>query len=108
MSERIAYPDNPIMAAAWFGCVMWVASVPEAIARFEAETGHRWLPGSVRSGIERMIDKATGHEAAVFDAFVDWVNINVWGEDPFMAHGTRGEETPRGVDDDSPLAQEPA
>jgi hypothetical protein len=79
--QRIAYPDNPIMALAWLGCLQWAAEQPAIIKRFEEETGMSLK--SPASGIERMIDEATGFRNAQFDRFVDWFNANVWGLDAF-------------------------
>jgi hypothetical protein len=81
--QRVAYRDNPIMAQAWLGCISWASQHEEICARFAADTGHRVFWKEQRAPINAMIDKATGYERTVIDAFVDWVNANLWGEDPF-------------------------
>lgn len=40
---------------------------------------------------EEMIDKATGHDKAMSQAFVNWFNENVWGPSPTA----RSTEHPR-------------
>lgn len=87
MTQRIAYPDNPIMAAMWAGLVRYVASRQDFIEHFEEVTGHKWIFDAARPPIERMVDKATGHDQAIVDAFVDYVNEYHWGEDPFAEGG---------------------
>ena len=85
MSEqRIAYPDDPLMAAAWCGCVSWASGEPEILARYAEERGRPFALAVPRSGLSKAIDAATGADRAEVDAFVDWVNENLWGEDPFV------------------------
>jgi hypothetical protein len=71
------------MAAAWIGCLSWASQHDKICAQFTADTGHRVFWMQRRVPLEAMIDKATGYEATVINAFVDWVNENLWGEDPF-------------------------
>lgn len=79
-------PDAPIrppadtpeyMWPAWAGCLRWAVGEADIMAAFRAETGIRWQPG--RSGIDRMIDEATGADRKFLVAFVEWFNANVWG-----------------------------
>lgn len=79
--QRVTYPDNHVMAIAWRDCMAWVLSDPKQCRQFEAATGVK----IGRAPIEAMIDGATGHDhyQHVADAFVEWFNANVWGEDPF-------------------------
>lgn len=65
------------MTPAWIGCISWALGTPEIVAAFRADTGNRWTPG--RSGFEQMIDKATGVDRDFIEAFIRWVNVNVWG-----------------------------
>ena len=81
--SRTAYPDNPIMAGAWYSAVKWAAQEQDALDAFEKATGIKPLFAASRSPIERMVDEATGAGDASVTAFVDWFNENVWGEDPF-------------------------
>lgn len=70
--------DTPeYMNPAWLGCISFALNQPELMQQFRDETGMRWQPA--RSGIERMIDQATGMEWEFVKAFVLWVNVNVWG-----------------------------
>jgi len=69
-------PD--FMAPAWAGCLRWAVGKQEILDAFAHETGNQWKPG--RSGLDRMIDEATGADRKFFEAFVAWFNVNVWGE----------------------------
>ena len=73
-------PDNTpeYMHDAWASCVAWALSDPDIIAAFRADTGIQWQPG--KSGIEQMIDKATGADRKFIAAFVEWHNENIWGD----------------------------
>lgn len=68
-------PDH--MRGAWLSCVLWVAGQPEAVEEFERQTGVRWTPP--RTALDKLIDQASGHEWAVVEAFVRWVNTEIWG-----------------------------
>jgi hypothetical protein len=83
--QRIAYPDNPVMAAMWHGFMMFVSSEKDIIEKFEEETNLTWPFNSDISPIDHAIDQATGYDVEVVDKFVDWANKNLWGEDPFNA-----------------------
>lgn len=75
--------DTPeYMRPAWIGCLHWALGNDEIIAAFRAETGNRWTPG--RTGIDRMIDEATGADRKFFEDFVAWFNCSIWGpmDDP--------------------------
>lgn len=70
--------DTPdYMIDAWLGCVVWAISNEETLALFRTETGNRWYPG--RSGLDRMIDQATDSDWKFIEAFVLWVNTEIWG-----------------------------
>jgi hypothetical protein len=71
------------MAQAWLGCLSWASRDADICARFKEETGKSAFWMQRRTPLDAMIDKATGYEAIVISAFVDWVNTNLWGEDPF-------------------------
>jgi len=82
--QRITYPNDPLMAASWLAAIRCALTTqPDMIAAFTKETG-LVLPSQPRSAIEAMIDNATGVDRKFVDAFVDWFNVNVWGEDPFV------------------------
>jgi hypothetical protein len=84
MSEqRIAYPDNPIMAAAWLGSVRYAAMQAAIREQFRTETGHDLANVLNARGLDKSIDDATAHGKDVFDAFVDWHTAKIWGENPF-------------------------
>ena len=65
------------MFEAWRDCVVWAIGEPEIVAAFRRDTGNTWAPG--RSGLERMIDAATGVDRDFVEAFIRWANVNIWG-----------------------------
>ena len=70
--------DTPAyMAPAWLGCIGWAAREDALVDAFRAETGNNWKPA--RNGMDAMIDVATGADWAFIEAFIKWVNVNVWG-----------------------------
>jgi hypothetical protein len=77
LSELVPDDTPDYMVPAWIDCMLWASGEPEIVARFRADTGVNWTPG--QSGIERLIDKATGAEESAIKAFVQWFNVNVWG-----------------------------
>ena len=82
-------PTDPRMAAAWASAVS-AASVTEPLMRqFRADTGCAWKPG--RTGLDRMIDEATGADKDFVIQFVKWFNRVVWGEDS-TGRATNGGE----------------
>lgn len=81
--QRIAYPDNPFMAAAWLSALRFASCHPEIVAAYEEDQGRKFLFFAERSPLDAMIDQATGAEAVALDDFVDWFNEVVWGDDPF-------------------------
>lgn len=76
--ETLRPADTPFyMTPAWLGCVSFALGNSDVVAAFRAETGNAWTPG--HSGLERMIDAATGADQAFMEQFIRWVNVNVWG-----------------------------
>ena len=70
--------DTPAyMTEAWLSCLLSVSRSPGAREAFVHDTGYTWTPG--RSPLERMVDEATGRDRAIVEAFVRWVNVQVWG-----------------------------
>lgn len=70
--------DTPgYMTQAWLDCLSWAIEFDPIMKRFQDDTGMRWRPA--RSGIEQMIDKATGSDVAFLGAFIAWFNVNIWG-----------------------------
>lgn len=70
----------PLMAPAWLGCLLWAASEPNCAAQFTTDTGHN-IAALRSTGINALIDKATGYDRSVLVAFADWVTLNLWGEE---------------------------
>jgi hypothetical protein len=76
--EELRPPDLPdSMVDAWLGCISWAVGNAEVVEAFRADTGVQWRPG--RTGLERMIDEATGADRKFIEAFIVWVNENLWG-----------------------------
>lgn len=72
----------PLMAGAYMGLLQFLITQPEAREAFKADTGMdvtRALGFGV-SPLDRMVDKATGHDKAVVAAFADWVTETQWGD----------------------------
>lgn len=70
--------DTPdYMLPAWIDCIAWAIVEPDVLAAFRADTGNQFTPGA--NALERMIDQATGADWGFLEAFVKWVNVNVWG-----------------------------
>lgn len=70
--------DTPeYMTGIWVACIHWAIGEPEIVAAFRQETGMHWTPG--HSGLERMIDEATGADRHFIEAFIRWVNVEIWG-----------------------------
>lgn len=74
------FPKNTpeYMMPAWLGCLSWALGNPEILAAFRAETGRKWTPGM--TPLDRMIDESTGVDREFIEAFVVWVNENIWGD----------------------------
>lgn len=67
------------MEVAWFDFVNWSVNQPDIVARFNKETGKRFLAPC--APIERMIDEATGKLDSDVKAFAVWVTETMWGMD---------------------------
>lgn len=90
--------DTPdYMIPAWLGCITFAIRQPGALDQFRADTGFNWEPG--KTGIDRMIDEATGREQDFVREFVLWVNRNVWG--PVGASDDQEHHDGGGRDNDS-------
>ncbi|PYE88772.1 hypothetical protein [Phyllobacterium leguminum] len=75
------------MYPAFMGCVQWALGTDEIIKRYRDETGDKFEFG--KSGIEQMVDQATGADFAFFQRFSDWVEREIFGT-PEMVHGGNG------------------
>lgn len=76
--ESLRPADTPeYMTPMWLGSISWAIGDSETVEAFRKETGLQWNPA--KTGIERMIDKATGADFEFIKAFVLWANINIWG-----------------------------
>ena len=76
--EDLRPADTPEhMMPAWLGCISWALSEPGVMEQFRKDTGITWRPS--RSPLEQMIDEATGADRHFLEAFIKWVNVEVWG-----------------------------
>lgn len=71
------YADDPIHGPAWAGCLFWCAGSEDVLEQYRADTGDTYELG--RSGMERMIDNATGADFAFACRFAEWVTAHVYG-----------------------------
>lgn len=81
---KTSWDNDPLMYPAFIGCLHWALGEDEIMERYREETGDRFTIG--RSGIEQMIDGATGADIAFFQRFSDWVEREIFGT-PDMVHG---------------------
>jgi hypothetical protein len=72
--------DNPLMQGMFVGCVQWAIGDKDIVESFKKDTGNDL--NSLRfSGIDGMIDEATGRAGEMFAAFADYVAENIWGDE---------------------------
>lgn len=70
--------DIDLMVIAWRDCLFWAVGFKPIMDQFAESTGKRLsLP---KSPVEEMVDLATGHKDAELRRFIDWFNVNVWGD----------------------------
>jgi hypothetical protein len=67
------------MAGGWIGLVEWLVTQDWAVSDFKEKTGHDIISIIKARGIDRMIDKATGHDREVITAWADYVTEYHWG-----------------------------
>ena len=72
--------EDVLMQLAWRDCVLWAMAQEEVVSRFTADTGLKLSRPT--SPLDQMIDEATGYRTAVLGKFVEWFNVNVWGDYP--------------------------
>ena len=66
------------MYGAWIDCLVWAVSNDKVIDQYKRDTKSGFVPPN--TPIERMIDEATGHGKAEVEKFVEWFNVNIWGD----------------------------
>ena len=62
---------------AWHDAVLWAFDEPDLRAQFQADTGI----DLATSGIDRLIDEATGKRDEDLEAFIAWFDRNLWGDE---------------------------
>ena len=71
MSDKLKTSwDEHYMLDAFLGFVSFSLSEPNALSAFRKETGNTWEPAT--TGIDKMIDEATGVDFAFIQQFSDW------------------------------------
>jgi len=76
---RSAYEYDPLQKMAWSGCLLWAIKNDKVLDHFVKDTGY----SGPKSGLEMMIDEATGFDKVVVEQFVHWFNDHVWGDNPW-------------------------
>lgn len=71
-------PADPLMAVAWYSCLMCFVKKPGVIERFREDTGCNWTPAT--NVLDRMIDEQCGADFDFAKRFLEWFNENVWGD----------------------------
>lgn len=69
-----------LMTSAWCSFLLWAFDEPDMRTAFTASTD-LLLPGKTRSGLERMIDGATGYRDKMAFEFAKWATLNHWGRE---------------------------
>lgn len=64
---------------AWRDGCLWAYGDPGMRERFRRDTGRALA--SKRSGLEAMIDEATGYGDAELEEFVGWWTTEIWGSE---------------------------
>jgi len=71
--------DDPLMSMAWAAFLRWAGGEPNMLAEFTADTGMKFAPPT--TGIERLIDAATGYGQMIAREFAIWATVKYWGLD---------------------------
>jgi len=88
--ERIVMPlgmtkvpyGYPIMFGDFLGFAEWAIKTDKVLVDFEAATGVSLKSIIPKTGLDAMIDKATGNNhKATFALFLDWLAAEMWGEE---------------------------
>lgn len=71
-------PTDPLMAIAWVDCLHWAIGHEPTLTEFREQTGDNLTPA--RNPFDAMVDKACVVDFEVVRSFVEWFNVNVWGD----------------------------
>lgn len=71
----------PLMAGAFIGAAEYLGKQEGIFEDFQKDTGHDMSFLLNRTGLDKIIDQATGIEKELFGAYLDWIVINHWGEE---------------------------
>jgi hypothetical protein len=69
--------DDDFRRDGYYGFLHFALGQPECVAQFRKATGNTWEPG--RTGLDRMIDEATGSDLRFYQEFSDWLVENHYG-----------------------------
>lgn len=80
MIMELCPEPNAVMQIAWRDCLLWTigSKNPDFLSAFTADTGV-CLPFAPKSGLDAMIDEATGINKDFAEAYIGWFNKAVWG-----------------------------
>ena len=67
------------MAGAWYSLLLHAFTREDCRDSFKAETGSDISSIANASGLDAMIDEATGHQKQTIIKWADWVTANLWG-----------------------------
>lgn len=68
----------PTMAQAYIDFGLWAIGQQDFLLSFERETGLKYVPP--KTGLDRLIDDASGTPRIIIGKFLDWLTVNHWGE----------------------------
>lgn len=71
---------TPFMTVFWASGLRCAIAMPGIVERFENETGIKITSIATSSGLDAMIDEASGRTRNAVIAFADWFTTNIWGE----------------------------
>ena len=71
-------PTDPLMALAWRDCLRWAIGYEPILTKFLEDTGVKIAP--LRTAMDRLACEATGEGEIVARQFIEWFNVNIWGE----------------------------
>jgi len=70
----------------FYDCVIQCAGTPDLVKEFDRLTGHNLADLKPRSGLDRMIDEATGRDKEGLEEFLRFVFDCIWTRLPTMPY----------------------
>lgn len=80
--QKIAYRGNPALSKIWFDTLLSCGIDPLIIDQYHLSTGKNFplISGISPEEFGALLEKISQQE--ILD-FIEWFNVNVWGDDPF-------------------------